>query len=111
MKKIALVVLVVALLGVAGVAWAEGYRYGYWLHDHQAGGDPYYMYYYPPSRYYGVRPPLDIRVKIAEAEKLKASLHYYSQSQHPEDIATADWMAAELDYVLSEIDAWYGIIR
>jgi len=111
MKKIALVVFVAALLGVAGVAWADGYWYDYGINNYEAGGDPGFMSYYPTARYHGAHPPVDIRVKIAEAEKLKASLHYYSMSQHPYDRATADWMAAELDYVLSEIDAWYGIVR
>jgi len=52
-----------------------------------------------------------MRTKIAEAEKLKASLHYYALSCTPHDAATARYMAAELDAVLAEIDAWYCNIR
>ena len=101
MKRVALIVLAVALLCVAGAAWAECKDYGC---DHHG-------YYYSTSRYYTAYPPPHMRTKIAEAEKLKASYHYYSMSCTPHDVATAKYMAAELDAVLAEIDAWYCNIR
>jgi hypothetical protein len=103
MKKVALIILVTALVSVAGAAFGGGRHYCYdrctWTHD----GGGYCLHEAP--RYYGMHYKPDLRLKMAEAEKLKASLHYYAMSGHPCDAATAHWMAAELGVVLSEIDA------
>ena len=104
MKRVALIVLAAALLGFTGVAWAGG--------GHGDDCDHYHGYRYShASRYYAACPPGDMRVKIAEAEKLKASFYYYSLSCTPCDAATAKYMGAELDAVLAEINAWYCNIR
>ena len=101
MKKVALIVLAAALLGVTSAAWAE---YQDCCYDHHG-------YYYSMARHYTAYPPPHMRIRMAEAEKLKASYHYYSLSCTPHDAATAKYMAAELDAVLAEIDTWYRNIR
>ena len=110
MKKITLFVLVAALLGVAGAAFAEGTAYfEYYGEAHK--------HYYPPAKHYHHAlkhyvyipcPYIDMRIKRAEAEKLKAEYHYYAMSGHACDVATAKLLRAELSSVLAEIDAWYG---
>ena len=110
-EKIALVVLVMALLGVANVALAGGDVYN------EYHGDVYQYYYStppydsaPPKQDAGsLEPETDIRLKIAEAERLKAEYHYYALSGRPADIAETKIVGAELNSALAEIDDWYGV--
>ena len=112
MKRIVLIVLVAALLGVTNVALA-GYTVYHDVCGHHGSG-----YYYHPAPLYYV--PVqsspgcskcsytDIRLKRAESEKLKASYNYYSLSAHDCDAATAKWMKSEMDSVVGSIEAWLG---
>jgi len=105
MKKIMQIVLVVALVGVASAALA-------WeCHNCRPYHNDGEYSYYSTSRYCAACRPVDIRVRIAEAEKLKARFHYYASSRNPADIATANALADELGYVFAEIDARFGGIR
>jgi hypothetical protein len=93
--------LTAALLVAPVAAWAGYYAEG------QCYVPAHYTY-----GYCGVcrqsAPYVDTRVKIAEAEKLKADLHYYSLSSKPIDKTTAGWVASELNSLNADIDAVYS---
>jgi hypothetical protein len=109
MKKFVCLVVVAVCLNIAGIAVAGGYHYdappAYYYED------PGYYYegpYYDGPYYVrrSVAVPEDIRVSIAEYEKLKARMHYYSLSGYPGDRAKADRLAAEMEFLDRRIEAW-----
>jgi hypothetical protein len=100
-----LAVLVMTFLSVAGAATAGG-PYPYYPDD------PYYydapchtvprVVYVPKVVYV----PYDIRLKIAELERLKSEIHYHALSCYPADIARASWLADRVARLNYEIETW-----
>jgi hypothetical protein len=105
MVKITLIFLVTGFLVVwAGAASADSYGYA-WEHRYANCCHPMAGYYCAPYV------PVDIRVKMAEAERLKAELHYYAMSRNPVDMARAGWLADKLNYVVTDMETWRGGLR
>jgi hypothetical protein len=107
MKKIMPIVLLALFLSAAGFAAAdEPYPY---YEDRYA--EPYY-YDVPP--YYDYAPkvlpkavhvPRDIRIKIAELERLKSEINYRALPSYPDDSARAEWLADRVADLNHEIEA------
>jgi hypothetical protein len=95
-KKILLFVLAMVLSSAASAAMAGG---PYPYYPEYPGPPPYY--YYPP-----VRIPRDIRIQIAQLEKLKADMQYRTLSVYPNDMARAAWLADWMAFLNHAIEAW-----
>jgi hypothetical protein len=103
-KNILRFLLVAVFLSMAGTAAADGWYatpppYPYYYEG------PYYKgpYYYVPAQ---APIPSDVRVMIAEFEKLKGELHYYSLSPYPPDQAKAAQVSARMALLSRRIEEW-----
>jgi hypothetical protein len=108
-KKIVLFVVTIALLSVASAAMAGGpYPYYYPEYSSAPPPPPYYyedpVFYYPPAVYIPI--PRDIRIQIAELEKLKAVIQHRTLSVYPNDISRAAWLADRMEFLNRAIEAW-----
>ena len=126
-KKMKLVTLMWALAGLilsmTGTAMAsdrddyvpETVRTGREFHAWEEGYE--ITEYVPPPRYYQPYPhhypdpvvvpiPRDVRVLIAQRERLKIDYHYYSLSHYPGNQARAEQIAQMLNDVEARIEAW-----
>jgi hypothetical protein len=103
MKRNIWLMVIAVVLSVTGTALGGGYYYE---------APP--VYYGAPDYYYegpyyvrrNVYVPEDIRLTIAEYERLKAGMHYYSLSAYPGDMAKASQLAARMDIMDRRIEAW-----
>jgi hypothetical protein len=105
-KKIILIALVALFLSVAGSAVAGG-PYPYYAEEPYYYDAPPYntipkIVYVPKVVYV----PADIRIKIAELERLKSEIHYRALSCYPADLARASWLADKVVRLNYEIEAW-----
>jgi hypothetical protein len=111
LKKFVLTVLAIALLSVAGVAAAGG---PYPYYPEYPGPPPYYYeepafhsfhsFHYPPPIYVPI--PRDVRIQIAELEKLKADIQHHTLSVYPNDMSRAVWLAERMAFLNYAIEAW-----
>jgi hypothetical protein len=87
-------------------AWEEGYEFTEYAPIPPVPF-PYYPYPVIPVRPIRVVPlPRDVRVLIAERERLKVDYNYYLLSPYPGSRERAQWFAEKLREVEEKIEAW-----